>query len=82
VRQGETGFPVVYWKFGTREVQDGDEIVERNSVLCRYYTVFNVDQCEGLRVQTAQPVEDQPEAPPIEACEQVVAGWLGAISWR
>lgn len=34
VRQGETGFPVVYWKFGTREVQDGDEIIEQKSVLC------------------------------------------------
>src|SRR5450432_4636146 len=23
VRQGEVGVPVVYWKFGTREVRDG-----------------------------------------------------------
>jgi antirestriction protein ArdC len=76
VRQGESGLPVVYWKFGTREVQDGDEIIEQKSVLCRYYKVFNVDQCEGLRVQPAQPVEDQPKAQPIESCEQVVAGWL------
>ncbi len=34
VRQGETGLPVVYWKF-TREVQDGDETIEKRSVLCR-----------------------------------------------
>jgi antirestriction protein ArdC len=77
VRHSETGLPVVYWKFGTREIQDGDEIIEKPSVLCRYYTVFNVEQCEGLRIQAAQPVEDQPQPPPIEACEQVVAGWLG-----
>ena len=44
VRKGETGLPVVYWNFGTREVQDGDDITERRSVLCRYYTVFNVEQ--------------------------------------
>jgi len=82
VRQGETGLPVVYWKFGTRGVQDGDEIIEKKSVLCRYYTVFNVDQCEGIRVQPAQPVEDQPDTQPIEACEQVVAGWLGKPTIR
>jgi hypothetical protein len=82
VRQGETGLPVVYWKFGTREVQDGDEIIEKKSVVCRYYTVFNVDQCEGLRVQPAQTVEDPPEAQPIESCEQVGAGWLGKPTIR
>ncbi len=77
VRQGEVGLPVVYWKFGKREVQDGDEVVEKPSVLCRYYTVFNVEQCEGLRIQPADPTEDQPQVPPIEACEQVVDAWLG-----
>ena len=54
MRQGEVGFPIVYWKFGTRDVQDGDEIIEKRSVLCRYYTVFNVEQCEGLRIQPAR----------------------------
>src|SRR5664280_2505921 len=45
VRKGEQGLPVVYWKFGTREIHDGDDIIEKSSVLCRYYTVFNVEQC-------------------------------------
>ncbi len=75
VRQGETGFPVVYWKFGKREVHDGDEIIEKPSVLCRYYTVFNVDQCEGLRIKPAQPADNEPQVQPIEACEQVVSSW-------
>ena len=74
VRQGSIGFPVVYWKFGTREVEDGDEIIEKPSVLCCYYTVFNVEQCEGLRLQPARSTEEQPQ--PIEACEQVVAAWV------
>jgi len=75
VRQGETGFPVVYWKFGTREVQDGDEIIEKKSVLCRYYILFNEEQCADLRVRPARPLEDSPQIGPIEACEQVVSGW-------
>jgi antirestriction protein ArdC len=76
VRQGETGFPVVYWKFGTREVQDGEELIEKPSVLCRYYTVFNFAQCDDMRVQPAQPTAVEPEAEPIAASDQVVTSWL------
>jgi antirestriction protein ArdC len=75
VRQGETGCPVVFWKFGVEEVQDGEEIIEKRSVMCRYYTVFNVEQCEDLRLQPAQPPDDSGQIGPIEACEQVVSGW-------
>jgi antirestriction protein ArdC len=75
VRQGEIGFPVVYWKFGTREVQDGDEVIEKASVLCRYYTVFNLEQCEGLRLQPAPVADQEPEVRPIEQCERIVNDW-------
>jgi antirestriction protein ArdC len=74
VRSGQKGSPVVFWKFGTREVQDGEEIIERKSVLCRYYTVFNTSQCEGLPAQPA--TESLPHINPIENCEQVVLQWL------
>ena len=76
VRSGQKGSPVVFWKFGTREVQDGEEIIERKSVLCRYYTVFNTSQCEGLPVQPEQATEPLPHINPIESCEQVVMQWL------
>jgi antirestriction protein ArdC len=69
VRLGAVGFPVVYWKFGTREVQEGDELVEKSSVLCRYFTVFNTEQCEGLRLRPPQQVEDEHQVQPIDACE-------------
>ncbi|MBZ5689963.1 MAG: ssDNA-binding domain-containing protein [Acidobacteriia bacterium] len=75
VRMGEKGLPVVYWKFGTREVEDGDEVIEKPSVLCRQYTVFNASQCEGLRLQPAQPGDDKRQVQPIETCERVVSGW-------
>jgi antirestriction protein ArdC len=74
VRQGEEGLPVVYWKFGNREVEDGDEIMEKRSVLCLYYTVFNVEQCGGLKIR---PTETQPQVQPIKACEQIIADWRG-----
>ena len=71
---GERGTPVVYWKFGKREVQDGDEILEKPTVLCRYYTVFNTEQCNGIATPSAT-LEPGPEITPIEACEQAVNGW-------
>jgi antirestriction protein ArdC len=81
VRRGEKGMPVVFWKFGTREVQDGDDVIEKKSVLCRYYTVFNVNQCEGLRVQ-AQATQPLPPIDPIDNCEQIVTEWLGKPAIR
>ena len=77
VRQGEVGLPIVYWKFGKREVEDDDEIMEKRSVLCLYYTVFNIEQCEGLKIRPAEPAEKQPQVQPLEACEQIVANWRG-----
>jgi antirestriction protein ArdC len=70
VRKGQHGMRVVFWKIGTRESEDADgETVERKSILLRYYTLFNVEQCEGV---------DSPEgvrtANPIEECERIVSG--------
>ena len=75
VRDGERGFPIVYWKFGKRDVQDGDELVQKPSVLCRYYTVFNVEQCEGLRIRPSEPSKDESQPQPIETCERVITDW-------
>jgi len=75
VRQGEHGFPLVYWKFGKREVQDGDQLIEKQSVLVRYYSVFNLEQCEGVRLQPSDLIRDESQPEPIEACDQIVAAW-------
>jgi antirestriction protein ArdC len=64
----------VFWKFGKHETQDGEEIIEKKSVLCRYYTAFNVEQCEGLPVHQPEPVTE-PQIDPIHSCETVVDEW-------
>jgi antirestriction protein ArdC len=77
VRKGEKGLPVVFWKFGEYE-QDNKETGEtekHESVLVRYYTVFNASQCENLQVIPVPPPDTHPDVAPIEMCEQVVAGW-------
>jgi antirestriction protein ArdC len=52
VRKGEHGSPVVYW--GTYETKDtaADEQEERNGrhLFCKGYTVFNLDQVDGVKL--------------------------------
>src|ERR1700675_790679 len=69
VRKGEHGTRVVFWKIGTRETEDADGgTVERKSILLRYYTLFNVEQCEGV----VSP-ESVRTVNPIEQCERIVS---------
>lgn len=66
VRKGEKGCPVVFWKWLIKSDEDG---TEHRLPLLRYYTVFNVCQCDGIEA----PALDVPEREhnPIEAAEQI-----------
>ncbi len=76
VRKGEHGMPVVFWNWVEKEKTDaaGNAYTEGIPFL-RYYTVFNVEQCEGIDY----PKLDAQGAPldfqPIAACEAVVDGF-------
>ena len=68
VRKGEHGTPVTFWKIGkySKENEAG-ETENRKSILLRYYTVFNVLQCDGLPdFGTGASIN------PIAECESVV----------
>jgi antirestriction protein ArdC len=68
VRKGEHGTRVVFWKIGTRETEDTDgDTIERKSILLRYYTVFNVEQCEGIAAPDSTRIVNS-----IEECERIV----------
>jgi antirestriction protein ArdC len=81
IRKGEKGMPVVFWKFGTHEIQDGDETVTKSSVLCRYYTVFNVEQVDGLAVPSDMLNPAMPDNP-IAECEHLLAAYVGRPELR
>jgi antirestriction protein ArdC len=69
VKKGEKGYPVIFWKF--LETTDKETGEKKNVPLLRYYTVFNLDQCEGI----ALPEIDQPETrefSPIERVEKII----------
>lgn len=69
VRRGEKGTPVIFWKIYEKEDPQAEDGKKRLPVI-RYYTVFNVEQCEGITA----PVPDVTtwhEHDPIEAAEAV-----------
>src|SRR5258708_15601580 len=70
VRRGEHGAKIVFWKCNTRETESSDgEIEERKSAFLRYYTVFNLEQTEGLKALLRLP-----PAFHIESAEEIVKG--------
>jgi antirestriction protein ArdC len=73
VRRGEHGAPVVFWKW-----LDTDQVDEHGRAkrvpLLRYFTVFNVAQCEGVEAPPAATAGTAREHTPIEAAERIVAG--------
>lgn len=88
VKKGEKGWPVVFWKFPEHE-RNGDKAGEtageghagagkslssdRSFPIVRYYTVFNVDQCEGLTGKIPEVIRIP--FSPIGECEKLVKGY-------
>lgn len=69
VRRGERGTPVIFWK--VTEKQDARGQIEKSFVL-RYYTLFNVAQCDGIKAPAVAP---RAAFDPIESCERIVSGF-------
>lgn len=83
VKRGEHGCPVVYFKAypsGSAERNDddaGETEGDRRRFVLRYFTVFSVEQCEGIAVPSCPA-----RAPfdPVEACERIVSGYANPPS--
>lgn len=73
VRKGERGSGIVFWKFSRDEDK---ETGERSSwAMMRSYTVFNVDQCEGIPARL--PFEQPPtEFERIASAEAIASRYL------
>jgi len=78
VRKGAHGTKIVFWKFDKYETETADgEAEERTSAFLRYYTVFNLEQTEGLKALLALP-----PARPIESAEVIVEGMPNAPAFE
>ncbi|WP_085814898.1 ArdC family protein [Citrifermentans pelophilum] len=76
VRKGEKSTPVVFWKWIDRkDAGDPDQEETKNSKvpLLRYYSVFNIDQVEGVTVPPSPEATANPFTP-IERADQIIAG--------
>jgi antirestriction protein ArdC len=74
VKKGEKGYPIIFWTFIDKDKEDSDK--KKKIPLLRYYTVFNLEQCEGIPL----PKEEQEETTkrehnPIKAAEAIIAGY-------
>lgn len=77
VRKGEKGWPIVFWKINKYEKVNGrGETEEKTVPLLRYYTVFNVEQCENLTLEYVQA--ERANHNPIESAEKIIAGYENA----
>lgn len=73
VRKGEKGTQVVLWKPVKREGENERGETENSSyMLLRYFTVFNLDQCDGIEIAPTEPL---PEHEPIEHAETLAHGY-------
>jgi antirestriction protein ArdC len=81
VRKGERSTPCVFWKWINRtdenmETGETAEAKTRQIPLVRYYSVFNVEQCDDLSHARLETREEEPEPfDPIETAEAIVAGY-------
>jgi antirestriction protein ArdC len=76
VRKGEHGAPVVFWKWLETTAPEGDGSAADRRAMLRYYTVFNVSQCDGLDAPAVPTMAA--DVAPIESAERIVAAMLDA----
>ena len=74
VKKGERSETIVFWKPTqvTVEEPDNEEKTRQTIYIARSYSVFNIDQCQGLNLKE-QPVR----VPTIDSAEQVYANFPG-----
>ena len=73
IRKGEKSTPVIFWKILDKTATDASEEEGKNGKipLLRYYSVFNVEQCEGIKVPESE--EKVHVFSSIERAEEVIA---------
>ncbi|MGD0442951.1 MAG: zincin-like metallopeptidase domain-containing protein [Edaphobacter sp.] len=78
VRKGEHGTPIIFYKQLPEYAKKDEDTTGKDErvpfVLC-HYTVFNVEQCDGLTLPEILQPAIAPEIDEDELCENIVTGW-------
>ena len=72
VKKGAKAKMVCFWKF--LETKDEETGEEKKVPLLRYYNVFHLDDCEGIKPKHLAPLPDSVEAD--EAAESIIAEYV------
>jgi antirestriction protein ArdC len=80
VRRGERGHMVIFWKILKKKIEGEKAEGEKKGAsfpILRYYTVFNIEQCDGIdQAKIDRWIENRPNDP-IQEAEKIVASWSG-----
>lgn len=80
VKRGQKGTQIVFWKVNRFERDGGDDGTETVDVpMARNYTVFNVEQCEGLELPASETPAAAPELPERLAHAKAFCAATGAV---
>jgi antirestriction protein ArdC len=73
VRQGEKSTLISFWQFNeyAKENRETGDTENKTSVLLRYYRVFNIEQCEGLKALCG---DEHKPIQPLDECESIANG--------
>lgn len=72
VKKGAKSSMVVFWKWLEQEDEETKEI--KKIPFLRYYNVFHIDQCEGIKAKHSKPLPNI--AQPDEAAEAIARDYL------
>lgn len=72
VRKGEKAHMVVFWKWVKKEDEETGDVKE--IPFLRYYNVFHIDQCEGLKARHAEPLPQTANAD--QKAEAIICDYL------
>ncbi len=80
VRKGETALPVVYWSRFVRKAddgpgKDGPGVTLKTGAFMKYYSVFNVAQCDGIEIPAQYDIKREPVAT-LPALDAIVASYV------
>jgi antirestriction protein ArdC len=75
VKRGEKGHMVVLWDFKetdrAKDEEQQEDTTEKKRVILKYYTVFNIAQCENIP-EDKMPTVAEYTFDPIATCEKVI----------
>ena len=74
IRKGEKSQMVVFWKW--IETEDEETGEKKEIPFLRYYNVFHIDQCEGLKAKHTKPLPNTANA--NQTAERIICDYLKA----